>query len=714
MRLEKVLKVLHGIFFLVVILSILSLLSIVIVYPNIGRFATSYLFVPYLGVVIACLILVLRDFWRGEEASYGEIPNRRSLLGIGQIFMIVSIIFLIQSLYIYLSETFWYADINLPQISYYVGLRASVLEEIQFRVLLIGVVSLIIALITRTKDRGWFNYLWGGGFEMNFKNSTLVFVSALIFGYLHVSLYGIDPVWGAIRFFVGFSGGLAMGYLYLRYGVHASILLHFMVNFWIGEAPELLLPGIGSVELQLLIQAIFCAGGIIYLGKLISRVFREYHFLAPKTKTRATVMTVLVAFCAIMCFQIVYYKQGSYPVSIESGRQEKPEIYRDLVVWEDNRDMKKDDVYLHNLSSGETMPIFEGYGYQLNPNIWNNTIVWIDLRGGEGNRAIYAYNITNETAYKIYQGELIAGLDISGGNVVWAEKSGEEKIDDISFLPWKYRKDEPFLALPNRSQISGEMPEDAADAVDAVSPDGLDVLSDLPSYLFYSEPFSDNSKKNSNEDDWDICLYNLKQEKLFHLTDAEGDQVQPRIHSNRVVWCDASGDDADIYWCDLFDPEREPKIVCNATGDQIAPDVWGDVVVWQDNRDGRHYDIYAYDFAREEEIPICTKIGDQVNPKICGNLIVWEDGGYRDDSDIFAYDLETHKEYWVCGIVDQQYGASVWGNTIVWQDERGLYGPDIYAANFDVIKNQQEFFSRVNSEKIGAVKQKNLLSSTYT
>ena len=53
---------------------------------------------------------------------------------------------------------------------------------------------------------------------------ALVLASAAIFGLLHV------PAWGAWKFVDTFLAGLALGYLFLRHGILASMLLHLAVN----------------------------------------------------------------------------------------------------------------------------------------------------------------------------------------------------------------------------------------------------------------------------------------------------------------------------------------------------------------------------------------------------------------------------------------------------------------------------------------------------
>ena len=54
---------------------------------------------------------------------------------------------------------------------------------------------------------------------------VLIVISSVIFGFGHLSGWGL---WKVIPTLIS---GLAMGYLYVRFGVHASIVFHFIVDY---------------------------------------------------------------------------------------------------------------------------------------------------------------------------------------------------------------------------------------------------------------------------------------------------------------------------------------------------------------------------------------------------------------------------------------------------------------------------------------------------
>lgn len=126
---------------------------------------------------------------------------------------------------------------------------ASVWEEIITRVLLIGLPLAIAAIITG-KAKSW-RYLLGG-FGVNKISMVFIVIAAIVFGYGH------NGGWGMSKVIPAFIFGMAAGYLYSKYGLHAAILLHFVNDYlmafqWLGG---------GEVALGLMIMVLFGLGVI--------------------------------------------------------------------------------------------------------------------------------------------------------------------------------------------------------------------------------------------------------------------------------------------------------------------------------------------------------------------------------------------------------------------------------------------------------------------
>lgn len=135
---------------------------------------------------------------------------------------------------------------------------ASIWEEIAVRLLFIGLPLTIGSLLVRiaqasspsaleagSRSRhilGSLRYLLGGQVSgksprpVQLTAAALLLLSAILFGYLHVLSWEVG--W---KFVDTFVGGLALGYLFLRKGLAASILLHFSIN-----ASTVLLTAVGG------------------------------------------------------------------------------------------------------------------------------------------------------------------------------------------------------------------------------------------------------------------------------------------------------------------------------------------------------------------------------------------------------------------------------------------------------------------------------------
>ncbi|MCL2296151.1 MAG: CPBP family intramembrane metalloprotease [Methanomassiliicoccaceae archaeon] len=140
--------------------------------------------------------------------------------------------------------------------------NAAVWEEIFSRLLLIGVPMVIISLIV-TKKKESLKCL-SGGFGMSMSAFILIMISGAIFGLAHFSTWEGQAwmiVWGAVM-------GVFLGYVFVRFGLYAAILLHFVNNYfssfdWMG------IGGFGSLVYWLLVGI-----GVIALIYIMMRLWR--------------------------------------------------------------------------------------------------------------------------------------------------------------------------------------------------------------------------------------------------------------------------------------------------------------------------------------------------------------------------------------------------------------------------------------------------------
>lgn len=103
--------------------------------------------------------------------------------------------------------------------------NASVWEELITRVLLLGVPLMIYHTAKKEKKYPLKRYFLGGGIEIDNAAILLIIISSSMFGIAHVFSWDIYKILPAA------VGGVAFAYVFLKYGLAASIILHFSFDF---------------------------------------------------------------------------------------------------------------------------------------------------------------------------------------------------------------------------------------------------------------------------------------------------------------------------------------------------------------------------------------------------------------------------------------------------------------------------------------------------
>lgn len=102
---------------------------------------------------------------------------------------------------------------------------ASVWEEILTRVLMLGLPLLVYHVIADRKEASVGRYLVGGGFKIDTAAFVLISVSSVVFALAHVSGWDLWKVLPTV------ISGFAFGYLFLKRGLWAAIILHFVFDY---------------------------------------------------------------------------------------------------------------------------------------------------------------------------------------------------------------------------------------------------------------------------------------------------------------------------------------------------------------------------------------------------------------------------------------------------------------------------------------------------
>ena len=157
--------------------------------------------------------------------------------------------------------------------------RASVFEELAFRMILIGVPMMAVALLARlakstpgggSRSGGSpLRQLLGGALRADSPREQLVagwillFVSSAVFGMAHAA------GWGDWKVLPAAVAGLAFGYLFLRHGIAAAIVAHFLNDY----LSAIVLENIGGLALEaalsLLLLALIVAGAGFFVWYIL-------------------------------------------------------------------------------------------------------------------------------------------------------------------------------------------------------------------------------------------------------------------------------------------------------------------------------------------------------------------------------------------------------------------------------------------------------------
>ncbi len=233
----------------IVVLMLLSLplgiyiLSNSIITTAIGYFIVSCIYIILFGMLMLKednIARVSSDIIRGGKSSYTCIMDRNLLMITVTWF---SILLLASWGIDALQSTFGISMGSLRYDNYITYLIdasiAPLKEELAFRVILIG-----LPLYLLSKRNTSLAYtLWNPYNRIDTKNTIVaitIVASALLFAISHV----LFSTWSYGKISQAMLGGLILGWLYYRYGLHTAIILHWAVNSML--LTYTLFPSIGS------------------------------------------------------------------------------------------------------------------------------------------------------------------------------------------------------------------------------------------------------------------------------------------------------------------------------------------------------------------------------------------------------------------------------------------------------------------------------------
>jgi beta propeller repeat protein len=267
---------------------------------------------------------------------------------------------------------------------------------------------------------------------------------------------------------------------------------------------------------------------------------------------------------------------GEYQITTDPYDQWHPSIYNNIIVWEDLRNADT-DIYMYDINTGIETLITDSSD-QFNPAIFGNIIVWEDYDKGDSDICMYDITTGIETRLTTDSSNQINPV-IYGDKIVW-----------------------------------------------------------------------ENHNPNTNSD---IAIYDIQSHQITIL-DRPYNQYQPAIYDNIIVFVDRISvqkgksnkveEDFSIYMYNLF--TQEEKLLTNNKDEKGNPDIYGEIIVWWDSRNdvrnvNQPWDIYMYDLSNDTEDRVTTNEEYQGYPVIFKNNIVYEDAR-NGNLDIYIFTLTQY------------------------------------------------------------------------
>jgi TolB protein len=182
-------------------------------------------------------------------------------------------------------------------------------------------------------------------------------------------------------------------------------------------------------------------------------------------------------------------------------------------------------------------------------------------------------------------------------------------------------------------------------------------------------------KKGWELTDTDLYLYQISTGETTRIT-LPGDQVNPRISGNLLVWQDEPQGHSSVNVM-LQDLTTGTRLKISTQTWAYRPDISGRKVTWIDRLDTPA--IFLYDVLDRTSERITNRTGIQGYPQIDRNRVTWADMR-GDDYDIIVLDVGTGEETRVTEGDRNQFTPSVSGDRVAWIDYRnGQF--DVYTYN---------------------------------
>ena len=204
-------------------------------------------------------------------------PSSNYLVAITKWF---SILIFVSAVVTFAQETFGIKtmppSVNNDLFQFFFVTLSPIPEEIGFRSLLIGIPVFLI-YSEKFSFKHFFKSLWNPANNLNFHNSNFFFIiiiiTGVLFGFAHI--FAGDS-WSEGKFAQASISGIILGWLYIRLGLIAAIMVHWATNYFIFSYSTLISqindislsesfyhPFLNTMELLFLLSGIISAAMVV-------------------------------------------------------------------------------------------------------------------------------------------------------------------------------------------------------------------------------------------------------------------------------------------------------------------------------------------------------------------------------------------------------------------------------------------------------------------
>lgn len=239
----------------------------------------------YAVVFVVCAMGPRRGFIRSlsDLVSHGRYdPHSSYMMGVARWF---SVAVLMSVVVAYVQGAFGIEIVPPPaendMVQFFYVTLAPAVEELGFRMLLLGV-PLFALYSARASLRHFVRCLWmphNLHIASYRKAAALVIVVSALFGLAHVAT---GEGWSEGKFAQASAGGLILGWVYIRYGFAASLMVHWATNYFIfayatfvSQANEVPVEAAFAHPLISSMEAILVASGIVSVAVMALCRFRR-------------------------------------------------------------------------------------------------------------------------------------------------------------------------------------------------------------------------------------------------------------------------------------------------------------------------------------------------------------------------------------------------------------------------------------------------------